>query len=379
MKRLILFFSLVLLASCNGGPDSDPWSEEFSRNTNFDVPALTDDNTIRFSFSSGSGGGTLEVILMGDHIAVDWGDDSVTKDIHPENGKARQPFFRHTYTSSGDFTVRIWSSEVEFISVSALGQNFGVLHIGNCPALKYAHLNSFSSNSSLDLSGCPALRQLNLGNWAQLQSLDLDGCTQLEQADFYTLPSLRSLDLSGNENLAHLRCPDSALTELILDGCDRLFTIDFSRTRISSFDFSQHPLLANILCSGSDLTELDVSANERLRFLECMGLGLTSLDLSGNPLLSELHATDNSLTELDVTANQSFRFLHIDNNLLSADSLNAIFSALPSFDASFASSASFASRMPPPPPRPSAIWFSGNPGSAACDVTILADKHWVVK
>lgn len=394
---LIAVILLCNLLSCSSDDNNN------NQNPNeFTVPELTLSNTIQFTVNANVSR-TASVYLKGGKIAVDWGDGEITKRF----GKSSDTDFKHTYRQTGEYRVKIWADEVTFINLSSLLKDYRELHVGNCPLLEDATLNSFVKDKSVDLNGCKALKLLNLGNWKQLESIALDQCTQLYEANIYTHPKLKFLDLSKNANLEVLHYQDCAienillhknitqirgagtnlttislpnykellafecsrsehLTSIDLTGCNNLKSISFDQTSVESFDFSAFPNLVAINCGNSQMPGVDVSTNKSLIHLFCAGLNLASLDISANTVLGKLDCSNNKLTTLNVDKNKYLRKVFINNNKFSKEALEALFKALPPHDPKLYSG------FP-------VIKFFGNPGVETCDTKIITDKGWLIK
>jgi hypothetical protein len=394
MKANLLFLALAAIMvsalSCEKGEKG-----EFTRNGNFTVPPLTDDNTIRFTVNANVTPHFV-FVLQGGKIAVDWGDGEITKDIQPDRGEPEQSFFHHTYATGGQYRIKIWSDELTFINVIFERENSHLeLAVGNCPVLETAWLGSFIQNTSLDMGNCPALEHLTFLGCTQLESVSLEGCTGLDRLHIDNNTKLASLDLSRNHNLSQLvsrdngieeillpesvsyvLCSNSRLTSFVLDGhdnlgylslnrnplletlklerCDHLYSLDISETPLANFDFSTLPKLISIVCANT---------------------GSNAIDITGNPDLQYLDAQNNALEVLDVSAQGAFESLYINHNKFGKEALNDLFTALPS--AIYTRTA--ATRMPPPPPRPSMIAFAGNPGARGCNTEIITDKGWRIE
>lgn len=422
MKTRSVFLFCMALAvtigttSCQGLIDD---IEEWIRNTNFDVPTLTETNSIVMTFTATDAKRReVGITLEGGKIAVDWGDGSpMTKDIHPERGSSdleigARTGFEHTYATEGEYEIKIWADELTFIYCGGDG-GFNEISMDNCPALETAWLYWFSQNHTLDLDGCPSLSDLHLGYWVQLESVSLEACPLTGMAGIWSNPLLRTLDLGNKDGLKEVDCSNNALEELILpagieyvscsgnrltsieskdrgalkhfycndnetlstldlSGCDNLEYLGFAGTAIEEFDFGGFPSLLSIMCSDTGLSSVDISGNEALLSLECGGLELTSLDVSGNPELQKLDCSNNALSTLDVTMNPEFRFLNIAGNLLGKEALEGIFTALP-VDPYYGATRATA------PPHHSMISIHDNPGAESCDTGIITDKGWKIR
>ncbi len=348
--------------------------ELFERNGNFDVPELTSENSIVITLHAESGREIDRLHLQGGKIAVDWGDGSpMTKDIHPEEavndvGYSRRIEFNHTYTTGGEYTIRIWSQELTGFDLSGYvpgkeANKFDDISFGYCPKLTNISLSDVTGTETLDLNGCTSLQRLGVSECNIIRSIELESCPLEGYVSISRNPMLSSLDLAGKTRLDAILCDDNALEELfvpagitylrcsenllgaldlegmpnlqslycggnpelstiILDGCDKLQALDFSNTAVEEFDFGAHPLLEAIYCGGSQISGVDVSGNTSLTRLDCSGLGLSALDITNNPDLTYLNVSDNALTALDVSGQAGFLQLNIADNLWEKESLN---------------------------------------------------------
>jgi hypothetical protein len=391
--------SLALVVSCDKSPDPEPI--ENGRRTDFDVPALTADNTLTIVFDA-EAGRPVDLLLQGGKIAVDWGDGSpMTKDIHPEEGGVEEYLrmrFDHIYKEAGEYTIKIWSEELTAIEElgyipahPASEAGFAELRVGNCPVLTTARFLSFSRTETLDFSRCPALDEVSVWQWPRLRAIDFDGCPLSQSVSLWDNPQLAKLDLSGNGQLTTLACHDNGLTELKLPekieyvNCwnNRLTSLDLknrtalrllfcsSNPELASLDLTGCGELASLGISNTALGAVDFGAFPKLGTIVCQGLGLASLDVTRNPLLVSLDCSGNALTALDLSKNPMLGEAALMDNRLDAEALNAIFTALPARSTTRLS-------MPPPAQALPTIRLVGNPGVGSCNPKIAADKGWRV-
>ena len=395
MKKIILAAVSILVFCCFTGCSKDNGGDP---DDNFEVPELTADNTIRFTVNAGKSR-SLEFIMEGLRLAVDWGDGTMTKRYNPN-----LPGFAHTYKRPGEYTVRVWTGDLTFIRVSGLLKDFRDVQLGDCPALKDAVFNTISAGGTIDVNRCPALEKLEVSNCETVESVLFDECLKLEQLSLYTMPRLTKINALGNTALRELFCGWSPLEELLLPhdmekielgdigmasldftgfakltsldcsgnqslttlnltGCDNLVSIDISNTGLSAFDFATISSLRSIKCGHTTMATLDVSGNPNLNQLSCTHLGLTSLDISTASGLTDIDCSHNNLTTLDVSNNSFLRKVAINDNQFDKTALDAIFTALP---------AALPAQNPP------AIKITDNPGTATCDKQIATNKYWFV-
>ncbi|MGV8095270.1 MAG: hypothetical protein AB2L24_25735 [Mangrovibacterium sp.] len=155
-------------------------------------------------------------------------------------------------------------------------------------------------------------------------------CSQLKQLDFSNIENLTELDLSENSSLEY---------------------VELSATGVSSLNLGENENLTNLYLDYNNITSLDVTLLKNLKFLNISYSGLTSLQLDEN--------SNSMLTEVMV-----------NNNNLSAEALDAIFTALPK-PYFLKSKANLSTPV-------AVISFNGNPGSETCNPTIATEKGWKI-
>ena len=202
MKRNKLLFSLIgvylLLgfSSCSND-DKSVFGDDF------DIPKLTDANTIQFTVDATGEWKLLQIIGGGGRMAVDWGDGRLQK---IENTDAN-PVVHYKYGNSKTYRVRIWAEELAFCSVGGEMPPVSDLHLGYLPNMTDLNLNSFLATPELDLStSCPNVKTINIGNWADLERIDVSRCLKLQDIDVYTHPKLTLLKLGQLPALRSLKC-----------------------------------------------------------------------------------------------------------------------------------------------------------------------------
>jgi hypothetical protein len=377
--KIKTLLSMMMLAASVATISCEKGSDEGQRETNFDVPPLTEDNTIQFTVDAGN---ELTLQLLGGKIAVDWGDGLVEKDINPQNDRT---MFRHTYAAAGQYRVKVWITELNDFTLYYNSVNsYSNFTLGESSTLRWLDIgtngtdvSSFTATETVDISGCPALGFVGLNSFLELRSFDPSVCPDLGGLVLIASPLIETLDLSHNGKLVNFAIAgNTRLTELNLEGCTNLEHIDITDTTLEELDFAAFPRLRDIRCSNSGLKSVNVSGNPNLASLMCAGLGLASLDISNNPLLTALYADNNNLTTLDVSKNQAFRFLYFAQNSLGKDILETIFSELPP-DPEYNNTPA-TRESPVYEHRPSTITISYNPGAASCDTKIITDKGWRV-
>ncbi len=314
---LVLSFSLV---SCNDDDD------DIKRNTDFELPELTADNTITFNFTP-SNTRYLELHLMGEKVAVDWGDGSRTeKDIDPAG---ERQVYTHRF-NSGEYTVKIWVGHLTFLKM------WGTDYFSNnpsfpvCPELTELHLYHNVDLEHFDGAGFPKLEYLNISETGKLKTVDVSKCSQLKQLDFSNIENLTELDLSENSSLEY---------------------VELSATGVSSLNLGENENLTSLYLDYNNITSFDVTNLKKLELLNISHSGLTSLQLDGN-------------------SNSMLTGVMVNNNNLSAEALDAIFTALPK--------PYFLKSKTNLPEPVAVISFNGNPGSETCNPAIATEKGWKI-
>ena len=226
----------------------------------------------------------------------------------------------------------------------------------NCTAL-----NSISGAAKkANLTGCTALKKIyayqsNAGHgggvWIDDNSFwsleyNLTGCTGLTEIDISRSHNNYTVNCTGCSSLARVACfegtniTEHSLTELVLDGCYSLKSLELTYSFLKSLDLSECPVLSNLSIEGSDISSLDLSNNLEITTLYCRDCEyLTSLDVSNlknltsltcedgniitlnlpdNNVLSSLKCSDNQITTLDLSNCTSLTRLYCGGNQLTS-------------------------------------------------------------
>lgn len=363
MKQKKLLFSLIGLclffglSSCSND-DKSVFGDDF------DIPVLTDANTIQFTVDATGEWRGVEINAGGGRMAIEWGDGRLQKIECPDNAS-----IQYRYKPSKSFMVRVWAEELDFFSVSGLLIPVSAIRLGNLPRMKSINLNSIKSTKELDLNvSCPNLEYMNIGNWEELEALHFDKCTNLATVDIYTNPKLTSIEFGQCELLTSLRCTDNGISSLSLKELPKLRSVELTGTaQLSALEVDAVNKISTLCIEGCAFQKLDfldklLSLNE----LRCSLNELTDLDLSNNKELGYLNCSNNQLKSLLIPADNQLRILDCRYNKLNKDQLNNVFNALidisdyPSYYEKFV------------------IAYKHNLGETDCDETILNRKKWKV-
>lgn len=355
---LFVSFIALCMASC-GNDDVEIFGDDF------EIPALTEANTIQFTAHLNDWR-TVEIGADGGRIAIDWGDNSIQKIEDPMQYRPR-----HTYKKNGTYRIKVWVDELVFCHVDGILATNSDFHLGYCPKMKNLSINGCNNTSSFNLENCPNLENLNIGNCEDLTSIDLSKCPNLEHLDIYTLPKLTSLNISKNLLLSGFNCFGLGLTTLSLKENINLNHVKCYENKLSSIDLGNIENLYSLEVQGNALTSLDVRYQTQLNSLNCSSNKLLSLDLSKNDLLSDLKCDHNELADLQISENNHIRHIYCNSNKLEAATLNRLFEKLP---------LSWAPGLEQQPRKPTQneICFYDNSGETTCDENIIIEKNWKV-
>ena len=363
MKQKKLLFSLIgvclLLgfSSCSS-EDKSVFGDDF------EIPELTDANTIQFTVDASGEWKVIEMNAGGGRIAIEWGDGRLQKIEHPDNAS-----IQYRYKPSRSFTVRVWAEELTAFSVSGVLMPVSNMHLGDFPRMKRIELNSIKESSFLDLNtSCPNLEYMNIGNWEGLEELHFDECLNLKTVQVYTNPKLTSIKLGHCEFLTSLYCIDNGITSLSLKKLPALHTVELTGTpQLSALEIDDDNMISVLHIEGCVFRKLDfLNKLMSLTELYCSSNKLTDLDTSGNKKLWYLDCYNNQLKSLSIPMNNNLRKLDCRYNKLDKDQLNNIFNTLPDVTGY------------PAYYDKCVIMYKNNPGAADCNETILQNKHWRV-
>lgn len=333
----------------------------------FEIPELTDENTVQFTVDLTSGTRKqLEIFALGERIAIDWGDGRLQK---IEDLKSLSGGIRYRYGNSKTYRVRIWAEELSFLNISGILIPLRDLQLGYLPNMSDLSINSFVGTTALDLSSsCPNLKTMNIGNNTDLEQVDISRCSQLETILLYTQPKLTALKFGSHPKLVNLHCSGTSLNTLSIKGLTEVRALDCSNNpNLSTLEVDDAQEISTLLCSNCAFE--DMSWLNHLTYLielSCNGNRLTELDLSKHTSLRHLSCSNNQLTRLTLPEARAMRQFDCHSNQLGADMLNKLFENLPDVTV-----------LVPPVPVFRVSYYN-NPGEDDCDKKIAEQRGWTI-
>ena len=164
-KSLLFVWSYVFILSTIFISCKDTDNSVFG--DDFDFPALTDANTIRFTVNVTGDWRQLNIVADGGRMVIDWGNGRMQK-VEDPSSMAGGVTYR--YGNKGSYNVRIWAEELQLIDISGLLISISDLHLGNMPGMKSLVLNSITDTRELNLNTfCPNVESINIGSFADLE------------------------------------------------------------------------------------------------------------------------------------------------------------------------------------------------------------------
>lgn len=331
---------------------------------NFEIPELTDENTIQFTVDATGDWKQLELIGGGGRMAIEWGDGRLQK---VEN--AGDDIITYTYGNRRTYHVRIWAEELYFFNFGGLLVPVSNLRLGYLPKMRTLTLNNVMNTVSLDLSSsCPNLETVSVGSFTDLERLDIAHCRKLKDVQVYTLPNLRQLNFGDHPDLKGVWCEASRLVSLSLKGFPSLeYVFCNNNPLLSELEFDDGVEIKALRIRGCAFKALDfLHKLSLLSELECSHNQLTELDISKQSLLYSLDCSNNkSLTDLLLPEENRLLSVECHNCHLDGDALNSVFGKLlqvpesyPGYENSFF------------------ISYYDNPGETGCDKGLL--KGWLI-
>ena len=367
-KSLLFVWSYVFILSTIFISCKDTDNSVFG--DDFDFPALTDANTIRFTVNVTGDWRQLNIVADGGRMVIDWGNGRMQK-VEDPSSMAGGVTYR--YGNKGSYNVRIWAEELQLIDISGLLISISDLHLGNMPRMKSLVLNSITDTRELNLNTfCPNVESINIGSFADLEHLEVEYCSRLRNIQIYSNPKLTSMELGNHPEVEELYCSYNGFSSFSLKGLPKLRSVDLGyNSALASLELDENNGINALLISGcafqsvDDVLECCPSLNE----LSCSGNRLTELDLTKHLSIRELHCDHNRLTRLLVPEGQYFGHLYCHSNQLGEAALKTLFVSL--------------GQVPKPTPEsPRAphcgISYSDNPGNKESLKEILKEKNWIV-
>lgn len=366
-KLLVGLIGICLLlgfSSCEG-EDKSVFGDDF------EVPELTDANTIQFTVDVTGERKTLQVIGGGGKMAIEWGDGRLQRVTNPD-----RETITYKYGNQRTYQVRIWAEDLDFCSLGLDLSTVSNLRLGYLPKMKYLSINGFVNTLELNLEvSCPNIESLNIGNCADLERINFNECKRLQFAEIYAHPKLTSLQFENHPDLTCLRCSwNDELVSLSLKNMPALAQLGcYNNPRLSMIELDDEMVINELTVNECSFQSMDfLKKLPLLRILECSGNQIKELDLSNHLSLFALSCNNNkSLIRLQIPRETktfmraSFYSCNLDGN-----ALNAIFDALTTIP-------EFAPVTPSARPKCTIAYYD-NPGVSSCNNDMPVNKGWDV-
>ena len=239
VRSMCVVILFITLAACKD-TDNRVFGDDF------DFPALTDENTIRFTVNVVGDWRQLDIVASGGRMVIDWGNGRIQK-IEDPSSMTGGVVYR--YGNKGSYEVKIWAEELQLIDISGLLLPLSNLYLGNMPRMKSLALNSISDTRKLDLNTfCPNVESINIGSLADLERLEIGNCSRLRSIQIYSNPKLTSIEFGSHPETESLYCSYNGLSSLSLKNLPALRNIDLSSNeRLSRLELNEETSISAIL------------------------------------------------------------------------------------------------------------------------------------
>lgn len=366
MKQSKLLFALMGIclllgfSSCEG-EDKSVFGDDF------EIPELTDANTIQFTVDVTGECKTLQVIGGGGKMAIEWGDGRLQKVANLD-----RETITYKYGNQRAYQVRIWAEDLDFCSLGSDQASISKLSLGYLPKMKYLSINNFVNTPEVNLEvSCPNIESVNIGNCADLQRINFNGCMKLQFVDVYTHPKLTSLKLENHPELACLRCRyNDELISFSLKNLPSLTQLGcYNNPRLATIELGDEMVVNELIVDGCSFRSMEfLKKLPLLSILDCSYNQIEELDLSNHLSLFAFSCNNNkNLIHLQIPRETktlmraSFYSCNLD-----ASAINTVFDALTTISQSDLNH-----------PRCTIAYYD-NPGMSSCNNDIPVNKGWSV-
>lgn len=192
-----------------------------------------------------------------------------------------------------------------------------------------------------------------------LWEINFDG--QLYSTD--TLGIMQNPNFSNCPNIQKIIFTNKKTSTVDVINCTKLKLLDCRSNNISTLNLTTNPALEYLYCTSNLLTSLDLSKDTSLITLYCDNNLLTVLDLTYNNKVGFINCDGNQLTDFIITPSSKVRTILLNNNSLSATTLNNLFSSLPIVTAGT---------------NGASIYIRNNPGTFSCNTLLANNRGWSV-
>ena len=302
--------------------------------TIFCIPCFAADTIQVVTFSCDTTSNLTKKIILEttSNVTIEWGDtkkDEIVAVVGDSGAAVIEK--SHTYTSAGQYEVKVSASGIKRLEIS----NNDIFEINLTQATSLEALDiSNNKLNSLSMSNNGLLSSLLCSN-NYLSELDLS-VTGVNKVDCSNniLETLKvpntvvelyvrsnklkgingseSFDLDGFNQLNILECSDNNISSLIINDSSFLTKLDCSNNFIEEISLKNNKQIVEIYCNGNNLKTLDLSANTLLQTLNCSGNKITTLNINKNIKLEKLYAFDNNISNISLN-NINIGLVILDN------------------------------------------------------------------
>lgn len=124
------------------------------------------------------------------------------------------------------------------------------------------------------------------------------------------------LDLSKYSQLRKASIRKAELSDIIVDGCERLEELDCSSNHVKQLSLVNLPKLRVLCCDSNCLESLDTHGLDNLVSLHCSNNSIALLDVSGNNGLRTINCSQNKILELNLGSNSNLEAIDCGQNPL---------------------------------------------------------------
>lgn len=294
----------------------------------FEIPELTDENTIQFT-ANPDDWKEIKFIAYGGRIAIEWGDGRLQKIANPSED---EPIV-YRYGNLKTYQIRIWAEEIDYCRIEREANQISNLRLGYLPGMKNILFSNILNTSEIDLSAsCLNIEVVTILDCPDVEEIDISKCLKLKSVYLSALPNLMGFEVEGHPELEEIGCIGiDRLQSLSLKGVPMLkYLFCHDNPQLSKLEFDDEAAVSSLRIYNCAFQSADfLSKLPFLKELSCSSNQLTRLDLSSQSLLYTLSCSDNPrLIDLLIPEDNNLQVIECHYCNLDANALNAVFSRL---------------------------------------------------